>query len=125
MLTFMVSEHPEFAKFLAYSFLLLSDLIAYCYTLLKVFRILCFSKITLDQLPLVNPYKWPLSFFRLVTQPYFKVWQKLLPTLKLGTGSYDISVIMGLEAISCFISLSVSLRAATFTHAQNILATLN
>ena len=121
----MVIEHSEFAKFLAYSFILLSDVIAYIYTLLKIFRILCFSKITLDQLPLVNPYKWPLSFFRVVTQPYFRVWQKLLPSLKFGKVSYDVSTILGLEALSCFISLSVHLRAASFTYAQNILATVS
>ena len=118
-------DYPQLAKFLAYLLILLSDLIAYSYTLLKIFKVLCFSKITFDQLPLLNPYKWPLSFFRVVTKPYFQFWAKLLPSLKLGKISYDVSTILGLEALSCLISFSVHLRVAAFLEAQNILSTLS
>jgi hypothetical protein len=118
-------DYPQFAKFLAYLLILVSDLIAYSYTLLKIFKVLCFSKITFDQLPLLNPYKWPLSFFRVVTKPYFQFWSKLLPSLKLGKISYDVSTILGLEALSCLISFSVQLRVAAFLEAQSILSTLS
>jgi hypothetical protein len=121
----MMIEHSELIKFLAYLLMLLSDVIAYTYTLLKIFRILCFSKITFDQLPLVNPYKWPISFFRVVTMPYFRLWSKLLPTLKFGKGSYDISTIIGLEALGSLISLSIHLRIMVFIEAQNLLGTIS
>ena len=121
----MLYENPALANFLAYSLILLSDLLACVYTLLKIFRILCFSKVTFDQLPLLNPYKWPLSFFRVATKPYFKFWSTLLPSLKLGKVSYDVSTIFGLEALSSFIFLSLQLRASTFTEAERILTTLN
>lgn len=121
----MLIENPEVANFLAYLFVLLSDLMACLYTLLKIFRILCFSKITFDQLPLLNPYKWPISFFRVVTKPYFQFWAKLLPTLKVGKVSYDVSTILGLEAISSLIFLSVQLRVSFFLEAQKIIETLN
>lgn len=121
----MLYENPTIANFLAYSLILVSDLLACLYTLLKIYRILCFSKITFDQLPLLNPYKWPLAFFRIVTQPYFRFWARLLPTMKLGNSTYDISIILGLEAISCFIFLSVQLRASAFTEAQKILEAVN
>ena len=66
------------AQTVAYSLILLSDLLACLYTLLKIYRILCYSKITFDQLPLANPYTWPVAFFRIVTQPYFRFWARLL-----------------------------------------------
>ena len=117
----MLYDSPNLANFCAYSLVLLSDLIACLYTLLKIYRILCFSKITFDQLPLLNPYKWPISFFRVVTRPYFKFWQKLLPSLRLGKVSYDVSTILGLEALSSLIFLSLQLRAATFSEAEKII----
>ena len=118
----MLYDNPAIANFLSYSLVLLSDLIACLYTLLKIYRILCFSKITFDQLPLLNPYKWPISFFRVVTRPYFKFWQKLLPSLRLGKVSYDVSTILGLEALSSLIFLSLQLRAATFSEAEKIIS---
>jgi hypothetical protein len=115
----------EYATFFASFLLILSDLTACVYTLLKIFRILCFSKVTFDQLPLLNPYKWPLSFFRVATKPYFQVWSRILPSLRLGKVSYDVSTILGLEILSSLIFLSVQLRALTFMEAQKILAVIN
>ena len=87
----MIYGNIENTKFVAYLFLLVSDLIGYTYILLKVYRILCFSKITFDQLPFLNPYKWPLSLIRIITKPYFKFWSQILPNLRLGKVSYDVS----------------------------------
>ena len=115
----------EYATFFASFLLILSDLTACVYTLLKIFRILCFSKVTFDQLPLLNPYKWPLSFFRVATKPYFQFWSRILPSLRLGKVSYDVSTILGLEILSSLIFLSVQLRALTFMEAQKILAFIN
>lgn len=109
------------AGFLTYIFLLLSDLIGYFYLLLKIYRILCFSKITFDQLPVLNPYKWPFSLVRIITKPYFKFWSKLLPKLKLGKVSYDVSAILGLEFLTCIISVILQFRGLVLLQAQQII----
>lgn len=121
----LLQDNPTLATSLIYSLLLLSDLSAYVYTLLKIYRILLYSKVTFDQIPLLNPYKWPFSFFRIITQPYFKLWNKLLPNLRMGNAAYDVSTIIGLEAISSIISFSLHFRAATFVQAETILSILN
>lgn len=93
-----------------YFFLFFADLASYLYLILKIYRVLCFSKLTFDQLPLINPYKWPFSFIRIVTKPYFEFWSHMLPNLRVGSGSYDISSIVGLEMLSTVISLLYKIR---------------
>jgi hypothetical protein len=113
------------AQTVAYSLILLSDLLACLYTLLKIYRILCYSKITFDQLPLINPYTWPIAFFRIVTQPYFQFWARFLPMMRFGNSTYDISLIVGLEALSCFIFLSLQIRMSSYLEAERILELVN
>lgn len=106
---------------LIYFYIFLADLISYLYLLIKIYRVLCFSKLTFDQLPLLNPYRWPFSFVRVVTKPYFKFWAKLLPNLRIGSGSYDISAIIGLEMLNALISTALKFRALSLAEAQRIL----
>ena len=117
----MTNEEIETIQVTAYFLILFSDVIAFFYTVLKIYRILCFSKITFDQLPLLNPYKWPLSIFRVAANPYFKFWQNRIPQLKLGKFSYDISVILALELLSILISGSLQLRVFLFKIAESLL----
>ena len=117
----MVTQNPETVRFIAYLLVLFSDMVAFLYSLLKIYRILCYSKITFDQLPILNPYKWPFSFFRVITKPYFKFWSNCIPSLKLGKVSYDVSSIVGLEMLSSLIYLSLQLRTMSFLEAQRIL----
>jgi hypothetical protein len=117
----MLSE-TEFNTLYAYLFILLADLVGYLFLLLKIYRILCFSKITFDQLPILNPYKWPLSLIRITTKPYFNLWAKILPNLKIGKVSYDVSAILGLEMLSCIISFSLQLRGFSLAEAQRIIS---
>ena len=37
---------------------------AYAFILLKLFKVLCYSYLTFDWLPMINPYIWPFSFFQ-------------------------------------------------------------
>lgn len=104
-----------------YQITLMSDLFGYIYIILKIYRILCYSKITFDQLPLLNPYKWPFSIFRVAANPYFRFWQNRVPQLKLGKFSYDISVILALEMLSIFIGLSLQIRVLLFKIAERVL----
>lgn len=117
----MLLEKIEQVRLIIHLYLFIADAISYLYLLLKIYRVLCFSKITFDQLPVINPYKWPASFIRIVTKPYFKFWSKLLPNLKIGSGSYDISTIIGLEVLNNVIALSYKFRMLSLLKAQTLL----
>jgi len=87
--------------------IILLNVISYLYIFLKFYKILCYSKMTFDWLPMINPYIWPFSFFQLLTGPYFSFWAKILPNLKLEKSSIEISGIIALEALNAFIYFSV------------------
>ena len=57
-------------------YILLLNFSAYAFILLKLFKVLCYSSLTFDWLPMINPYIWPFSFFRVATGWYFEVFQK-------------------------------------------------
>jgi hypothetical protein len=80
---------------------------SYCYIFLKFYRVLCFSKLTFEWLPMLNPYQWPFSFFRTITAPYFDLWAKILPSIRLPKSSIQISGVVALEAINCLIFLCI------------------
>ena len=91
--------------------LFLSDISHYIYLSLKVYRILCFTKLTFDQLPLFNPYKWPLSFVRKLVQPYFDFCKYFIPRFRFGKVSYELSAIVGIQFVG-----SLILSFAKFRH---------
>lgn len=78
----------------------LLNILLYSYLFLRFYKVLCYTKITLDWLPVFNPYCWPFSFFRIMTQPYFKLWSQILPPIRTGKRSLEISSIIGLEALN-------------------------
>lgn len=82
----------------------LADCCFFIYTLLKAYRIICYTKIVFDQLPYFSPYRWPLSIIRKLTDPYFKFWSKLLPLLRIGRSPFDISSIISLEILSTLLN---------------------
>jgi hypothetical protein len=90
----------------------LLNLLSFSYFIIKLYKLLCYSKLTFEWLPLLNPYVWPFSFFQVVTAPYFKFWAFLLPPLKLEKTSFEISAIVGLEAMNT--SLYFCLRASNY-----------
>ena len=81
----------------------LLNIIGYLYILTKVYKVLCYSKLTFEWLPLINPYIWPFSFFHAVTNPYFRMWSQILPPIKLEKTSIEISAIIALEALNSLI----------------------
>ena len=85
----------------------LLNAVAYSYILVKFYKVLCYSKMTFDWLPMINPYVWPFSFFQLMTGPYFAFWAKILPNLKLEKSSVEISGIVALEALNTIIYFCV------------------
>lgn len=109
-----------FAKFLFYSLNFLANIFDYIYLCIKIYRILCFVKITFDQLPLYNPYKWPLSFIRVVTKSYLLFWGRFLPNLRLGNMTYEISTIIALELLGCLLRVAFYARIYLFTQVENL-----
>ncbi len=93
------------AKFLFHLLTFLIEIMDYIYLLLKIYRLLCFAKITFDLMPLYNPYKWPLSFIRIITRPYLSFWGKLLPNIKIGIMSFEISTIIALEFLASILRM--------------------
>ncbi len=112
---------PGFAKFLIYFVGFVVDLLDAIYLALKIFRVFCFTKVTFEQLPLFNPYRWPLSFIRIVTRPYLGLFSKRIPNLKIGMMSYDISTVISLQLLSSiikfykFIAFYILVQADIFT----------
>ena len=92
-----------------YLSIILINFISYAYVFAKLYKVLCFLKLTFDWLPMINPYVWPFSFFKLVTDPYFKIWAKILPSVKFEKRSVDISAIIALESLNTIVFLLVVL----------------
>jgi hypothetical protein len=59
---------PYFKNDITYGILhficvVLINIISYLYILVKFYKVLCYSKLTFEWLPMINPYIWPFSFF--------------------------------------------------------------
>ena len=78
---------------------LIKHFVAYSYTIIKFYKVLCYSKMTLDWFPMINPYIWPFSFFRLLTEPYFYLWKRILPNLRLEKTAIEVSNLVALECL--------------------------
>jgi uncharacterized protein YggT (Ycf19 family) len=93
---------------LTHSFsIFLLNFISYLYILLKFYKVLCYSKMTFEWLPMINPYVWPFSIFQVLTGPYFAFWSRILPSIKLDKSSVEISGIIALEALNSLIYFCV------------------
>lgn len=90
-----------------YVSIFLLNIISYLYVFVKFYKILCYSKLTFDWLPMVNPYRWPFYMFNILTQDYFQFWRRVLPTIKFEKSSMEISAIIGLEALNAVIYFCV------------------
>jgi len=93
--------------FIHFSAITLLNLISYSYIRVKFYKVLCYSKMTFDWLPMINPYIWPFSFFSVLTTPYFQLWRKILPAIQFENSSMDISGILALEALNSLIYFCV------------------
>jgi hypothetical protein len=105
--TFQILQIPFLAHLIYSVTLFLLNSSSYIYLFVKFYRVLCYSKMTFEWLPMINPYIWPFSFFRILTDPYFYFWAKLLPSIKFEKSSVDISGIVGLEVLNSFIHILV------------------
>ena len=92
-----------------YLSIFLLNFISYIYIILKFYKVLCYSKMTFEWLPMINPYIWPFSVFQIITGPYFDMWAKILPSIKLDKSSVEISGIIALEALNSLIYFCVKI----------------
>ena len=79
------------------------NVVSYLYIFAKIFKVMCYSKLTFEWLPLINPYVWPFSLFNAITNPYFRMWSQILPPIKFEKTSVEISAIIALEALNSVI----------------------
>ncbi len=85
----------------------LLNAVSYLYIFIKFYKVLCYSKMTFEWLPMINPYVWPFSIFHVLTGPYFAFWSKILPTIKFERSSVEISGIIALESLNSLIYFCV------------------
>ena len=107
--------YPRSTKFILISVILF--LIKIIVILLQLFRLLCYSKITLEWFPLLNPYQWPFFFVKNFTQFYFNFWSKLVPKIKLYIFSRDLSHLIAVDAL--LILLTICQKIYTFLISLN------
>lgn len=115
----MISIHdfPELATYLVHFYIFLSDMSGGFFILLKIYRALCITKLTFDQLPLFNPYSSPLAAIRVLTQDYFGLWAKFLPPFQIGSISYDLSSVLALELLFAMQNFLLEFRYAMLRYA--------
>jgi hypothetical protein len=75
--------------------------------MVKFYKVLCYSKMTFEWLPMINPYVWPFSVFQVLTGPYFAFWSRVLPSIKFERSSVEISGIIALESLNSLIYFCV------------------
>jgi uncharacterized protein YggT (Ycf19 family) len=67
---------------------------------LKIYKTLCCLRMILNWFPMINPYVWPISMVREVTDIYFSFWRLLIPKIRYGTSTIDIGMLVALEALN-------------------------
>ena len=85
----------------------LLNAVSYLYIMVKFYKVLCYSKMTFEWLPMINPYVWPFSVFQVLTGPYFAFWSRVLPSIKFERSSVEISGIIALESLNSLIYFCV------------------
>ena len=85
----------------------LLNTVSYLYIMVKFYKVLCYSKMTFEWLPMINPYVWPFSVFQVLTGPYFAFWSRVLPSIKFERSSVEISGIIALESLNSLIDFCV------------------
>lgn len=100
-------QDPEIIKSAMFVAVLLLNFISYLYIAVKFYKVLCYAKLTCDWFPMLNPYNWPFSFLQTITNPYFRFWSRILPSLKFKKSSVEISGIIALEGLNAVIYFCV------------------
>jgi hypothetical protein len=78
----------------------LINIVSYFYIFAKFYKVLCYSKMTFEWLPMINPYIWPFSVFNVLTAPYFSFWARIFPSIRFENSSFEISGVVALESLN-------------------------
>jgi hypothetical protein len=100
-------EKESTVYFIYYLSKFLLSFISSLYICIKTYKVICYSKMTCEWLPMINPYLWPFSLFNLASKPYFSFWSTILPSIKFSQSSIEISSIVGLEALTSLVYFCV------------------
>jgi hypothetical protein len=100
-------QNPFSTKIIHYLSIVLVNILSYAYICAKFYKVMCYSKMTFEWLPMVNPYYWPFSVFTVSTSPYFQFWQTFFPSIKFQKSSVDVSAIIALEVLNSVIYVFV------------------
>lgn len=76
------------------------DFLTIVYTLLQLYRIICYTKILLDQIVFINPYVWPFTAFKLLSGPYYRFWNRIFPQQAYRKYGINFSAIIALEVLN-------------------------
>ena len=109
----------------AYFLIICANIIYFLIWMMRFYRIFCFSKLTFDALPMINPYLWPFSVFRVYTEAYFSFWLRLIPPIQYGRTSFDISIVLGIEALTSITYLLSQSRYYCIILAGQLLSNIN
>ena len=93
-------ELIDLYRFARANSIFLLNFISFLYFCLKFYTVLCYTKITFEWLPMINPYAWPFSIFQVITRPYYAFWSKIMPPIKFEKSSFEVSAMVGLIALN-------------------------
>ncbi len=99
----------------------LAEFMSCIHAALKFYKVLCFTKMVFDLLPLVSPYNWPLSFVKMATLPYLNFCKSFIPMLRFGNVPYDVSILVGLEILNVLRKFSITFRDFLLLEAKKLI----
>jgi hypothetical protein len=100
---------------------ILLELINLFFILARFYKAILFTKLLFDQLPLFNPYKWPLSMIRILAEPWFSFWRKYFPPVRLGAYGFDISGLVAFEFFEFLLKFISLLKFILLNRLENVL----
>jgi len=116
----------EFAiQFLHHFSVFLLNTVSYLYIFVKFYKVLCYSKMTFEWLPMINPYVWPFSIFQVLTGPYFRFWSRIFPSIRFETTSLEISGVVALESLNSLIYFCVRTTSYLIEYLEELEKSLN
>jgi hypothetical protein len=71
----------------------------------KIFKTLCYTKVFLEQLMLINPFAWPNVVLWDITEPYFGFIGWLFPVVIGRKIGLNLNVIIAIEFLNFFVKL--------------------
>lgn len=105
--------------FFVYKFyIFFATLLFYVLFAVKFYRALCYTNLTLEGLPLINPYVWPSNVLRVYAKPYFQFWKESIPPIRINKRNFDASYLVGIEFFEGILFFITNLRKFLYAQAE-------